>query len=355
MENKHTLSDLYQMQSLPLEAKIRMTEYRIRQWIEEYGQDGVYVSFSGGKDSTVLLDIVRNRMNYPDIPAVFVNVPTQYPELKDFALKWDNVTVLNPKKSFMQICEQYGFPLVSKEIAHKMNDLQISRENGTYSYVERQFKGEYVSRNGKTNKYGIQKWAFLMDAPFDLSHMCCNVLKKQPLQEYTKTHKAYGITATMAEESLLRTQQWIRNGCNGFNLKKPVSNPMSFWTEQDVLQYIKENDLPICSVYGDVVEDLSGTDEVEGQLTISDLIGFENEKDFDAKKLPLKTTGCSRTGCMLCGFGCHLEKKGEERFQILKETHPKMYDMLDIVKNKGVTMRQAIEWLNEHGNMNINL
>ena len=80
--NKHTLSDLYQMQSLPLSAKIRMTEYRISQWIEEFGRDGVYVSFSGGKDSTVLLDIIRNRMNYKDIPAVFVDVPTQFPELR---------------------------------------------------------------------------------------------------------------------------------------------------------------------------------------------------------------------------------------------------------------------------------
>ena len=103
MENKHTISDLYQMQSLPLSAKIRMTEFRIRQWIEEYGRDGVYISFSGGKDSTVLMDIIRNRMNYPDVAAVFVNVPTQYPELKDFALTWDNVTVINPRISFMQI------------------------------------------------------------------------------------------------------------------------------------------------------------------------------------------------------------------------------------------------------------
>ena len=69
--NKHTISDLYQMQSLPLSAKIRMTEYRIRQWVEEYGEDGVYVSFSGGKDSTVLLDIARRI--FPSIKAVFVD------------------------------------------------------------------------------------------------------------------------------------------------------------------------------------------------------------------------------------------------------------------------------------------
>ena len=117
MENKHTLSDLYQMQSLPLNAKVRMTAYRIRQWVEEYGEDGCYVSFSGGKDSTVLLDIVRNECGFTRVPAVFVDVPTQYPELRDFAKTFDNVEIIKPKISFVQVCEKYGFPLISKEVS----------------------------------------------------------------------------------------------------------------------------------------------------------------------------------------------------------------------------------------------
>lgn len=82
--NKHTMSDLYSMQAAPLSVKIKMTARRIRDWVDEYGQDGVYVSFSGGKDSTVLVDIVRNVCGYKKIPLVFVDVPTQYPELKEF-------------------------------------------------------------------------------------------------------------------------------------------------------------------------------------------------------------------------------------------------------------------------------
>ena len=117
---------------------------------------------------------------------------------------------------------------------------------------------------------------------------------------------------------------------------------MSFWTEQDVLQYIKERSLPICSVYGDVVVDYEAMGEMQGQSFL-----------FETGTEPLKTTGCKRTGCMLCGFGCHM--KDDTRFLQLKETHLKMYNLLDVVKNNGVTFREAIEWTNEHGNLNIKI
>ena len=119
-DNRHTLQELYQYQSLSLESKIRMTIQRIQGWIDYYGEDGTAISFSGGKDSTVLMDIIRNRMGYKNIPAVFVDVPTQYPELKEFALTWDNVEVIYPKKSFVQVCKEYGFPLISKEVSESV-------------------------------------------------------------------------------------------------------------------------------------------------------------------------------------------------------------------------------------------
>ena len=100
---------------------------------------------------------------------------------------------------------------------------------------------------------------------------------------------------------------------------------------------------------------MEGTENVEGQLTISDIRGFEDNTLFDAERPKLKTTGCSRTGCVLCGFGCHLEKPGEGRFELLKKTHPKMYNLIDVVKNNGITMREAIEWINENGGFDIKL
>ena len=195
------------------------------------------------------------------------------------------------------------------------------------------------------SQFSLERYKYFLEAPFEISNKCCNVMKKDPLHRYAKETGRNFITAQMASESKLRTQKWLQNGCNGFDLKNPISNPMSFWTEQDILLYIRENKLPICSVYGEVVTE----DESTGQMNLSDYGLFDLERPL------LKTTGCTRTGCMLCGFGCHLEKPGEGRFERLKETHPGMYNLLDVVKNNGVTMREAIEWVNEHGDLNIRL
>ena len=100
-------------------------------------------------------------------------------------------------------------------------------------------------------------------------------------------------------------------------MKYPKSQPLSFWTEQDVLHYIKEFNVPYASVYGEIVP-TSGDEQIEGQLTTFDILG-------DYEGTLLKTTGCNRTGCIFCMFECHLEKE-PNRFQRLKVTHPKQYE-----------------------------
>lgn len=394
-ENKHTMQELYQWQALPLNIKVLMVAERVRNWVDEFGEDGVYLSFSGGKDSTVLGHIIREVCGYKNIPFVFVDVPTQYPELKEFAQTFDNLVILKPKISFAQVCEKYGFPMFSKEISECIADsrkyIRILTDRQTDKQTDRQTEIPFAyriadligidRRADKGNKafadlkmgnipseilkapirvkrlfgvkcedfgsmYDRSKYLFMLNAPFEVSNQCCKVMKKQPMHQYNKDTGRVPITAQMASESKLRTSQWLQNGCNGFDLKIPTSNPLSFWTEQDVLLYIKENNLPICSVYGDVVVDYSAMGQCDNQMSFADFGIFDNERPL------LKTTGCRRTGCVLCGFGCHLEKE-PNRFQMLKETHPKFYNLLYILKNNGVTYAEAIDWVNEHGNMNI--
>ena len=190
--------------------------------------------------------------------------------------------------------------------------------------------------------FSQEKYKYFLNAPFEISNKCCNVMKKKPAHKYEKETGRKPITAQMASESRLRSQKWMQNGCNSFDGNNPISNPMSFWVEQDILTYIYEEKLPICSVYGDVVIDYAADGQVDGQISLSEYGVFDKERPT------LKCTGCQRTGCMLCGFGCHLEKPEESRFVRLKETHPGMYNLLDVVKNNGVTYREAIEWVNEN-------
>lgn len=192
--------------------------------------------------------------------------------------------------------------------------------------------------------FSLEKYKFFLDAPFEISNKCCNIMKKNPSHKYFKDTRKVPITAQMASESRLRTQKWLQNSCNGFNLTIPTSSPMSFWTEQDVLLYIRSHNLKICSVYKEILTD----DEEWGQIDMAQWTGNEL---FELGNKPLHCTGRKRTGCVCCGFGAHIV--GDERFLMLKETHPQMYKILDVAENSGYTMRQAIDWINEHGNLDI--
>lgn len=207
--------------------------------------------------------------------------------------------------------------------------------------------------NGKKSAFDYSKWAWLAQCPWLIGSRCCDVMKKAPTKAYYKKTGKVPITAQMASESRLRTLQWLKNGCNAFDAKKQISNPMSFWTEQDVLHYIYKNKLPIASVYGKVVIDNSRTDQLDGQMSFNDMESWGDAELFDDVPV-FKTTGCKRTGCMFCGFGCHLEKPGEGRFERLKKTHPKQYEyIMRPVENGGLGYRQVIDWLNEKGGLNI--
>ena len=316
-ENKYTAGDLKIMQSWSLERKIQVTQTRIMEWyIRNNGN--VYVSFSGGKDSTVLLDLARRI--YADIPAVFIDSGLEYPELREFVKTIPNVTWLKPEMNFRKVVETYGYPIISKEVSKRVYWGKRYLEEGKVGdWAYKSLTQPIFTKEGKRAPYDKHKYGYLLNAPFKISDNCCKVMKKDTAHKYGRQTGRKPIIATMACESQLRKMSWLKNGCNVFDSTNPVSTPMSFWTEQDVLRYLKEYNIPYASVYGDIVQDINGK---------------------------YATTGCKRTGCVFCGFGAHLEKE-PNRFQMLKKTHPKLWEycMKDWDKG-GLGMKDVLEYIN---------
>ena len=314
-ENKYTVEDLKIMQSWSLQRKIQVTQTRIIEWYEK-NNGKVYVSFSGGKDSTVLLDLARRI--YPDIPAVFIDTGLEYPELREFVKSIPNVTWLKPEMNFRKVIETYGYPLISKEVAKRICEYHNAEKNNNIEncLAYQEFNGIRKSPKG-SSCYNKSKWKFLLNAPFLISYKCCDIMKKKPAKKYEKATDSRAILGTMACEGRARQSTWLKHGCNAFDSTRPISQPMSFWTEQDVLEYLSLTEIPYASVYGDIVK--------------------ENGK--------YRTTGCQRTGCVFCGFGCHLDQE-PNRFQRLKETHPKLWEycMRDWDKG-GLGMKNVLEYI----------
>lgn len=335
MGNKHTRQDLAQMQSLPLDLKLRMTKRRIEELYDHFDGD-VYLSFSGGKDSTVLKHIIDS-MGL-DIKSVFVNTGLEYPEIVKFvkdikAGKYDcfsnNVEIIKPSRSFKQVLNEFGYPIATKEISKNVYYAKMSGEENTHY---KKLFGTFLDKHGNKSWYCCDSWAPLFYAPFDVSHKCCDCLKKEPFKRFEKQSNMRPIYATMAQESRARMTAWIEGGCNSFDGKSQRSAPISFWTEQDVLMYLKNNKIPISSIYGEIIEDYG--DELKGQTCLFDY--------------PLRLTGAQRTGCMFCLFGIQLEKN-PNRLERLKVTHPQIYDYcMRPEEDGGLGYKEKIDWINEN-------
>ena len=196
-----------------------------------------------------------------------------------------SIVTLNATEGFGKILQDSSR---SKEQANYLDDIR----NGTEYMKIRRLEGDVKGRFKLSKKY-----RYLINAPFNISSKCCNVMKKAPVKLYEKETGKVPFIGTMADESLLRMQSYMKNGCNAFNSKRPLSSPMGFWKQQDVLEYIYNNNLKIAPVYGEVIK----------------------EDDI------FKTTLCDRTGCIFCGFGVHLEKE-PNRYQRLEKTHPQLHE-----------------------------
>lgn len=263
-----------------------------------------YVSFSGGKDSTVVLDLVRRFVN-PEIKAVFCNTGNEFPEIVDFVKTWDNVTIITPGMSIRKIIEKYGFPLLSKETAHGIRQAKTTKSE---KLLNLRLHGSNPSCGLTCGKIA-NKWQFLINEQFMVSEQCCDVLKKRPFKKYQRETGEVPILGVMAEESRLRMQQYIiRGGCNSFKDNHIASYPLSIWLDDDIYAYLKKFNVPYCKLYDD--------------------------------------PRCKRTGCMFCGFGVHLEK--HNRFDFLYNLHPKAYEIFMRYQNNGVSYRDALSKIGVH-------
>jgi 3'-phosphoadenosine 5'-phosphosulfate sulfotransferase (PAPS reductase)/FAD synthetase len=326
-DNKHTPEDLKRLQLYDLGNKIQISIARIMEWYNRNDKK-CYVSFSGGKDSTVLAWLAAQVCKLFDCKLIlwFSDTGLEFPELREHVKTYSEwlkltfsievETIMDTPKDkngkriiFKDVILNEGYPILSKNISRQIGDVQ---RLGQDCWAARCFDGR------ETGMYDMRRWKYVLSAPYKVSNKCCEIMKKRPAHRFTKLSGLMPIIGTMACESRQRKTEWLHNGCNAFNKKNPSSQPMSFWTEQDVLECLVKYEIPYSSVYGEIKK---------------------NEKG------EWYTTGYNRTGCMFCGYGCHLEKE-PNRFQMLKNTHPKVWDYcMKSVEDGGLGMREVLEYI----------
>lgn len=262
------------LQKLPLSEKIKLSQEIIKDWYEAWDGD-VYVSFSGGKDSTVLLSLVRGM--YPDVEGMFLDTGLEYPEIRNFVKTFDNISWIKPKISFVEVINKYGYPVISKEVSQGISEFRQSTSKKTI------WKFLYGKHNGSWRI--PKKWRPLINYDIKISHRCCHILKKDPSKKYEMIYGKHPMIGMMASDSRRRQNRFKRMDCNHYDTKRPTSNPIYFWTDTDIWEYIKTYKIKYSKIYD---------------------MGFK------------------RTGCMFCMFGVHLEKF-PNKFQLMSKTHPKHY------------------------------
>lgn len=289
------LAELRERQSWSLDQKIDHSLGTIEAFVNRMGGvDKVYVSFSGGKDSTVLFHLARRI--YPNILGVFCNTGNEYPDIIRFVRQTQsegaNIQIIRPKMTPREVWAKYGFPLVGKEQSFYINIVRKNPECRTAQL-----------RMSKNTRFGIsEKWKYLINEPYDVHNICCHKLKKEPMHRFCKESGRFPIIGVMASESKRREADYIKNGnCNYFSTTTPKSQPLSIWVEEDIWAYIERFGLPIADIY---------------------------------------CKGATRTGCMGCGFGAQFAD--DTRFRVLYRNYPKCYDMVMNYTNNGVTFREAL-------------
>ena len=343
-EKRKKKGQMVAMQALPYEVKIKRAERRAREYIEKLDDMELNAHVSvGGLDSIVLLVFLHSIGIH--VPAISVS------SLEDKSIqrvhKALGVEIVKPGKSKVEILNEFGFPVISKRIAGKIDTLQHPTEkNKTVRHAiitgECGAQGHYA----KNSRMKLpQKWLELFAgyenenegvnyriAPFKVSNKCCLYMKEQPCDRWAKEHSSCPFLGLMASEGGQREEALTDHGCNYFGKTVIRSAPFTPFLRQDILMLAIEMD-KWYHEHSDVFEKAfheqpygrnpdGSLKEYEPLETIIPEIYGTIERKPDGT---LYTTGAQRTGCSMCGFGVHMETR-PHRFDRLRVRNPKEWE-----------------------------
>lgn len=303
------------MQNLPYKVKIKRAELRAIEFIEEMDKRGCNAHVSvGGLDSITLLIFLRH---------IGINVPAiSVSSVEDKSIqrihKQLGVENIKSYKTKVEVLNEIGFPVISKRIAGKIDLLQNPTEkNKTVRHAIITGECGEFGHYAKNSRMKLpQKWLKLFAgyenenegvnyqiAPFKVSNKCCYYLKEKPCDDWAKEHKSWPFLGMMASEGGQREEALVDHGCNYYGKTTMRSAPFAPFLRQDILQLALDLKVPVPEIYGTIERHQNGK---------------------------LYTTKAQRTGCSMCGFGIHLEKR-PHRFDRLfdqnsKEWHFWMYE-----------------------------
>lgn len=323
----------------------------------------IILNYSGGKDSSLLVDMYcdvlsnmflstsglsnivhimfadttnETKSMYQYIDEYIRSLKIRYPSLD---IRFE---CRRPERTWVQVIREVGVPLISKQTAKSLRviraDLTRLGLSGCdiihfhsadlrnvsalfsmgFSKSSVLYLTGYVSANGNfTKKFFLpHKWFPMLDCPVPLSEKCCYYIKEKTLNSGdTGNH----MTGEQAAESANRERVYLQTGCNTTIKGKFVSKPFGPMTQQGILYAIYNRNIPLCSDYGECLLDETGK---------------------------YYLTGCTRTGCALCGFGCQFDPDRFIRLQEKEATKIKL--AFKPVLEGGLGYLEAVTWMNEY-------
>lgn len=306
----------------PYDFKVKYATIRAKEFARECDARGLNYHVSvGGLDSITLFCFLKSiGINCPGISVSYledISIQRVHSELGieclKSAVKYVDDNGIEHRWSKSEIIQEFGFPVLSKEIAAKIETLANPTErNKTVRHaIVTGETGEYGGFQKKSRIKMSQKWLKKFAgyaneeegtdydiAPFKVSSKCCYYLKEKPCDDWAKEHNSVPYLGLMASEGGRRAKSLRINGCNYFGKSSIRSAPFAIFSRQDILQLALDLNVPVPEIYGTIEQKEDGT---------------------------LYTTKAQRTGCSMCGFGIHLEKR-PHRFDLLKERNPKEWE-----------------------------